>query len=328
MGVLAMLVLASTSVTVAASANAATVQIGSVPAASAGGMGNCGSCAIFQLQTDAASPSYVVPAGSWVLTSWSTRALADSGGDVFITLYEPASGGQYIRRVQGTPRPLVPDQINTFEERIPVQAGWQLGFRTGLGGGSPSSYNSGDNDDATAGEPCCPANGVAFTPDTGPAFGGLLANVSAILESDEDTDGFGDETQDNCPAVANSDQTDNDADGIGNACDASPDGPPVPEPEPEPQVGDAAAPNTVITKAPKDKTKRKTATFEFTSSEAGSTFECSLDGKPFTACSSPDTFKVKKGKHHFEVRAKDAGNNVDGSPATDDWKVKKKKKKY
>ena len=33
-----------------------------------------------------------------------------------------------------------------------------------------------------------------------------------------------------------------------------------------------------ITKGPQDKTKKKQAIFEFTSTETGSTFECSVDG--------------------------------------------------
>jgi hypothetical protein len=45
------------------------------------------------------------------------------------------------------------------------------------------------------------------------------------------------------------------------------------------------------------------------------------------SCASPYTIKVKKGKHTFQVRAIDQAGNVDGTPATDDWKVKKKKKK-
>jgi Cadherin-like domain len=87
------------------------------------------------------------------------------------------------------------------------------------------------------------------------------------------------------------------------------------------------APDTTITKKPKDKTRKKTATFEFSANDSGSTFECSLDGTQFTPCSSPHHVKVKKGKHQFQVRARDAAGNVDGSPASDDWKVKKKKKK-
>jgi hypothetical protein len=95
----------------------------------------------------------------------------------------------------------------------------------------------------------------------------------------------------------------------------------------QPPAGDTTPPDTQIIKRPKDKTKKKTATFEFSSTEPGSTFECSLDGGPFTPCSSPDTLKVKKGKHGFMVRSRDAAGNVDPTPATDGWKVKKKKKK-
>jgi hypothetical protein len=36
--------------------------------------------------------------------------------------------------------------------------------------------------------------------------------------------------------------------------------------------------------------------------------------------------KVKKGKHTFQVRATDAAGNIDPTPASDAWKVKKKGK--
>jgi hypothetical protein len=45
----------------------------------------------------------------------------------------------------------------------------------------------------------------------------------ATLEPDADNDGWGDETQDTCPAVAGDDQTDTDGDGAGNPCDADDD---------------------------------------------------------------------------------------------------------
>jgi hypothetical protein len=90
------------------------------------------------------------------------------------------------------------------------------------------------------------------------------------------------------------------------------------------QQGDPA-PDTTITGQPKAKTKKKAATFTFTSTEADSSFECSLNGATFAACASPFTVKGKKGKNHFEVRAKDAAGNVDATPATFDWKVKKRK---
>ena len=99
--------------------------------------------------------------------------------------------------------------------------------------------------------------------------------------------------------------------------------------EPEQPPPDADPPDTTITGQPKAKTKKKKATFEFTGTDARAvaSFECSLNGAPFTTCTSPLTVKGKKGKNRFEVRAKDAAGNVDPTPATDDWKVKKKKKK-
>jgi hypothetical protein len=66
-------------------------------------------------------------------------------------------------------------------------------------------------------------------------------------------------------------------------------------------------------------------TLEFASSEAGGSFSCSLDGGAPVACSSPDSFKVKKGAHTFSVMATDAAGNADGSPATAEWKVKRKR---
>ena len=90
---------------------------------------------------------------------------------------------------------------------------------------------------------------------------------------------------------------------------------------------DTSPPETQITNGPKKKTKKKQATFEFSSSEPGSTFECKLDSGQFEPCGSPKEYKVKKGKHSFSVRAKDAAGNVDSTPASVDWKVKKKKKK-
>jgi hypothetical protein len=93
-----------------------------------------------------------------------------------------------------------------------------------------------------------------------------------------------------------------------------------------PSPGDDSAPETTITEKPKNKTKKKTATFAFTANESAS-FNCTLDGREqFKPCTSPIRVKVKKGRHGFQVQATDAAGNVDGTPATDSWKVKKKKR--
>jgi hypothetical protein len=94
-------------------------------------------------------------------------------------------------------------------------------------------------------------------------------------------------------------------------------------------VLDQSPPETLITKGPKDKTKKKTATFEFTGTDtrAISGFQCNLDAGAFAPCTSPYTVRVKKGKHTFQVQALDQTGNADGSPATDTWKRKKRRKK-
>ena len=105
--------------------------------------------------------------------------------------------------------------------------------------------------------------------------------------------------------------------------------PSSPAPRPRSPSPTDHAPDTHDHREPKAKTKKKQATFEFTGTDARAvaSFECSLNGAPFTSCTSPLTVKGKKGKNSFAVRAKDAAGNVDPTPATFDWKVKKKKKK-
>ena len=86
--------------------------------------------------------------------------------------------------------------------------------------------------------------------------------------------------------------------------------------------GDNSAPDTTISKAPPKKTDKTKAKIKFTSSEAGSTFECKLDKGAFEACNSPAKYKkLEPGKHKFQVRAIDAAGNVDGTPAKAKWKV-------
>ena len=79
---------------------------------------------------------------------------------------------------------------------------------------------------------------------------------------------------------------------------------------------DTTPPDTKIVKGPPKKTHKRAVKFKFTSTEAGSTFQCKLDRKPFKSCSSPKKYKkLKPGKHVFKVRAMDKAGNVDPTPA-------------
>jgi len=94
-----------------------------------------------------------------------------------------------------------------------------------------------------------------------------------------------------------------------------------------PPTADTTPPETTIDKSPKKKSKSKRATFEFSSTEAGSTFSCKVDANPAVACTSPLRLKLKRGKHTVSVAATDAAGNADATAATYSWKVKKKRKK-
>ncbi len=85
---------------------------------------------------------------------------------------------------------------------------------------------------------------------------------------------------------------------------------------------DTTPPNTSIISGPASTTTSTSASFNFSASESGSTFECALDSEPFASCASPRQYSaVAIGKHTFSVRATDGAGNVDPSPASRNWNV-------
>ncbi len=85
---------------------------------------------------------------------------------------------------------------------------------------------------------------------------------------------------------------------------------------------DRTAPDTSLTSQPPALSNATGAELAFTSSEAGSTFECRLDGGAFITCTNPKVYtNLEEGAHTFEVRSQDAVGNVDASPAAYTWTV-------
>ena len=85
---------------------------------------------------------------------------------------------------------------------------------------------------------------------------------------------------------------------------------------------DTTAPNTSITGGPSGTVASTSASFEFTSSESGSTFECRLDGGAWASCASPKSYSgLGESSHTFAVRAMDAAGNTDASPASRTWTI-------
>ena len=85
---------------------------------------------------------------------------------------------------------------------------------------------------------------------------------------------------------------------------------------------DRTRPVTSIDSAPADPTSATGASFDFSASEGGVSFQCRLDGGSFAACSSPKSYSsLAEGAHTFDVQATDAAGNAEAAPQTYTWTV-------
>jgi hypothetical protein len=85
---------------------------------------------------------------------------------------------------------------------------------------------------------------------------------------------------------------------------------------------DLTPPDTRLDSTPPVLSYSTTATFTFSSTEGGATFECNLDGVGFKACVSPSTLSgLSQGRHTFQVRARDTAGNLDATPASYTWTI-------
>ena len=122
---------------------------------------------------------------------------------------------------------------------------------------------------------------------------------------------------------------DTDGDGMGDGLEVTlgrnplkPDPPVPPPPPPPPPPPDTTAPETTIGSGPSGTVASASASFSFSSSEPGSSFECRLDSGAWTACSSAQAYTaLANGPHSFSVRARDTAGNTDPTPATRNWTV-------
>src|SRR5436190_2782672 len=82
-------------------------------------------------------------------------------------------------------------------------------------------------------------------------------------------------------------------------------------------------PETTIAAGPPSQTAARSAVFRFRSQGAKSSgFQCSIDGRAFSRCSSPAQYGgLAPGQHIFQVRALSTADDPDQSPATYQWSV-------
>jgi hypothetical protein len=246
----------------------------------------CGPLSLATIQTaTAGSPAYTTPAG--VITSFSYQGSA-TPGQVQAVLYGPeTSPGDRTLVAKSAKALSAANVLNTFPTRVPVTAGLTLGVWTQSGMSCTFPAAVGDQ-----------VQSALVDPDVSPAFASIggspsaRVNVSAVVESDADGDGYGDVTQDLCP---------------------------------QSKLTRAAcpAPDTTVTKAPKKKSTKRKATIAFTSGVGGSTFTCAVDKKAAGPCTSPFKKKYKVGKHQVVITATSPAGIVDPTPVTVKFKVTK-----
>jgi Ca2+-binding RTX toxin-like protein len=103
---------------------------------------------------------------------------------------------------------------------------------------------------------------------------------------------------------------------------------PKPPPPPPPPLRDRRPPQTKLAAHPRalvlTARKWRQVAFRFASSEAGSSFRCKLDAKPYRSCRSPRAYRVKAGRHAFRVFAIDAAGNRDRTPSPFRFRVRQR----
>jgi Bacterial Ig-like domain/Putative esterase len=81
-------------------------------------------------------------------------------------------------------------------------------------------------------------------------------------------------------------------------------------------------PSTTVQTGPAAASSSSTAVFGFVSTVPGSVFQCSLDGGPWLACTSPQRYAgLVDGRHAFAVRAISPSGRQDPTPARVAWTV-------
>jgi hypothetical protein len=242
-------------------------------------------------------PSYVVPSAG-VLTSWKFHAdSAPPQIKLKVARPEPnpffpgGSVGQYRILADSELETLVPDAPNVFPVQIPVQAGDMIGAFVANPPGNCAVPGSGLDEHHDNAKPAGSAQDVppGSFPDLITHYNDRQLAISARLEPDCDSDGLGDETQD-------------------------------------PDIVVCEVPDTAIDHGPRDPTTHRAASFDFSATVPGSSFECQVDSGQYAPCSSPFQITVRRGEHVFSVRATSPLDVPDASAASDEWTVKKKRK--
>ncbi len=128
------------------SAASAAKTIGQLPPGSDPPAFSCDDPIEFLQPTVIAGPGYVVPANGALITSWSTKAIMNSGQRLKMKVWRKV-GDRQIFQVVGHdgPRDLAPSLLNTFPTNIPVLPGDVIGLYLPNGGGACTFPSPGES---------------------------------------------------------------------------------------------------------------------------------------------------------------------------------------
>jgi hypothetical protein len=196
-----LLALCSAGAVAVGAAPAAAQTLGEVAPAGASAVICPEFCEVAQVATGPGTPSYVVPPGGGVITSWTFRAL--KAGTAYMELDEYVNGNTGV--ISDTlVQKFAPGELKTTPTRNPVYGGEHVGVAVNGTSAAFHSANSGDVVELIGPPIVVPGGGGGGLPGPIPAGpgqqpGGLLVDMEVTLEPDADHDEYGDLTQDLCP---------------------------------------------------------------------------------------------------------------------------------
>ena len=171
------------SLALAPEAAAATIQLGATAPANTGNGGGCTNCDDLQVATVSGSPSYTVPAGGGVLTSWSVLGAPSGTSGTFsakllVFASTPTPGHFTYVGASASVAPPADGAVHAYSISMHVAAGDVLGLEyTNVPAYLPSGGQVGDRTGSTGG--CTLTAGSPCTPSTS---GGLMS-VAATLQT-------------------------------------------------------------------------------------------------------------------------------------------------
>jgi hypothetical protein len=235
----------------------------------------------------AGAPSYIA-AKDGVLVSF-THVAGNSFTQVrAIVFANTTTDGHKLVAAKSPLVTMRPAAVNTVSIRLPIKAGQRLGL--GYTSKQTVCLNVGVAGDSASFASPFNADTTSDYFTSGSFTDAYRPNISAVFEPDKDGDGFGDVSQDACPKSALS------------------------------QVA-CPKPNTHIKKRVR-LLNRHRVKLKFVSTIAGSTFECSLDGRKFRTCPTPYKKRFPVGEHELRVRSVSPAGITDHKPAKVTFRIR------